>query len=266
MDTNVKLTICIYSETGECKASSTGKGSVVLKPQTAYTEGDNIVISTSRWPIALSIKFDDKIGAADIWLTADKLSFPIPFGRQCEAYPPEAFNGESSELTACVCDAAEWDSYRNLSENPLDRRGETSYYPHCTASVETRDESVFAARNTIDGVVHPESHGEWPYQSWGDNEHPQAEIRIDFGRTVTVDKAVINLRADFPHDNFWKQATLLFSDGSEQILKLDKTGEDQEFSFAPRDIQWVKLTKLIKGETESLFPALTQWAIYGKSL
>jgi hypothetical protein len=73
------------------------------------------------------------------------------------------------------------------------------------------------------------------------------------------------IRADFPHDNYWKHATLQFSDGSSEELTLEKTKESQVFTFSPRTIEWAKLTRLIKSEEESPFPALTQWAVYGKN-
>jgi hypothetical protein len=160
-----------------------------------------------------------------------------------------------------------WKSYRNLSVNPLDRRGASAYYPHCTATVETRDESVFAARNTIDGVVEPFCHGAWPYQSWGTAEDPDAEIMIEFGRPVIAEKLVINMRADFPHDNYWKQARLVFSDGGGITLDLVKSGDDQTFIFPERKTEWVKLKELVKdADDPSPFPALTQWAIYGHDM
>lgn len=107
------------------------------------------------------------------------------------------------------------------------------------------------------------SHGEWPYTSWGDNEDLQAQIRIDFGRPVETDCAEILIRADFPHDNYWTQAVLTFSDGSKEQLTLKKTAESQRFSFAPRTILWVTMGSLIRSEDESPFPALSQWKFFG---
>jgi hypothetical protein len=87
---------------------------------------------------------------------------------------------------------------------------------------------------------------------------------IEFGRPVCIDTVHVNLRADFPHDSYWKEGYLLFSDGSGITLELKKTGETQKFLFSKRNTIWVKLTKLIKGNDPSPFPALTQWEIYGK--
>ncbi|MDL2323662.1 carbohydrate-binding protein [Ruminococcaceae bacterium OttesenSCG-928-A16] len=259
----VTLTLCIHSKTGQLRAQNKGVNTVEMAPP-PYQEGDRIVLYTSHWPVALQLQLDKALPPALVWLVANRVEFPVPFGEPHDAYPPEAFVAQAPLVWAKLAPQTLWGGYRNLSENPLDRRGETVYFPHCTASVETRDESVFAARNTIDGVVEPKSHGAWPYQSWGDDENPHAEIMIEFGRTVTVDKAVINLRADFPHDSYWQQATLLFSDGSSELLHLHKTGDGQEFAFAPRAIEWMKMTQLVKAEDDSPFPALTQWGIWGQ--
>lgn len=107
------------------------------------------------------------------------------------------------------------------------------------------------------------SHGAWPYASWGINRRDDAKITIEFGRKVMVDKAVIYLRADFPHDNWWKQITLEFSDGSEILWELKKTHQGQVIKFDEKVIEWVTLKNLIKSEEESPFPALSQIEFYG---
>ena len=33
---------------------------------------------------------------------------------------------------------------------------------------------------------------------------------------------IIYTRADFPHDNWWKKATVIFSDGTQEVLDLKK--------------------------------------------
>ena len=123
---------------------------------------------------------------------------------------------------------------------------------------------VFAAKNAIDGLVANSGHGEWPYTSWGINRDPNAAWRLDFGRPVVLDEAVVYLRADFPHDAWWREATLRFSDGSRLTLPLEKTGAGQPFPFAPRQAEWVVLDTLIKADDPSPFPALTQLELWGR--
>jgi len=108
------------------------------------------------------------------------------------------------------------------------------------------------------------SRGEWPYQSWGINQRPDAELTLDFGRLIIMDRIVFYLRADFPHDNWWQKGTIEFSDGSQQDFTLKRTGEAQEFSFEAKPILWLKMKNMIKSGEPSPFPALTQIEVYGK--
>lgn len=107
----------------------------------------------------------------------------------------------------------------------------------------------------------------WPYTSWGEGEDSEAEIRIDFGRPVQVEEVQIFLRADFPHDNYWKEAELLFDDGKSVKLSLEKTGQPQSFVFEDIQTEWVVMKNLKKDENDSSpFPALTQWVVYGRNV
>ena len=129
--------------------------------------------------------------------------------------------------------------------------------------METRGESVFAALNAIDGCTVSHSHGEWPFQSWGINQNPDAVFKLEFGRSITTDKIILYTRADYPHDNWWKNITINFSDGSSINSDLIKTGDAQIISFEKRKIRWLTLSRLIKSDEQSPFPALTQIEVYG---
>ena len=152
---------------------------------------------------------------------------------------------------------------RNLAFNCYDEHGDTGFFPHAHANVETRGEAVFAARNAIDGIYENDAHGIWPYQSWGINRDPNAALTLDFGRPVTIDELRLTLRADFPHDAWWTQATVEFDDGSREVLELKKSAAPQCFAIAPRTVKSLKLFELIKAEDPSPFPALTQIEAWG---
>jgi hypothetical protein len=152
---------------------------------------------------------------------------------------------------------------KNLALNPWAAHRFDGAFPFASANVETRGEAVFAARNAIDGYKANDSHGGWPYTSWGINRDPKAALRVDFGRLVELDEAVLYLRADFPHDAWWKEGTLHFSDGSQVMVKLEKTAAGQSFSFPPRKVEWVVLDSLVKADDPSPFPALTQLELWG---
>ena len=130
--------------------------------------------------------------------------------------------------------------------------------------METRGESVFAARNAIDGNTENHSHGGWPYESWGINRDPNAEIRIDFGRPVRIGRIVLFTRADFPHDNWWTRAELSFSDGTFQTVSMTKSDLPHKIDLEKDRISWVRMGRFLKDETDpSPFPALTQIQVFG---
>ena len=124
---------------------------------------------------------------------------------------------------------------------------------------------MFAARNAIDGVGANESHGAWPYESWGINMQDDAELTLEFGRRVDVDRIRLCTRADFPHDNWWVEAAFTFSDGSVEVVKMEKSTKPHVFELEKKGITWVKLSNLVKADDPSPFPALTQIEVYGRN-
>ena len=78
-----------------------------------------------------------------------------------------------------------------------------------------------------------------------------------FGRSVLIDQLTFYLRADFPHDAWWNEASITFSDGDSASFPLRKTGAAQSFPVAPRRVEWIRLHDLKKADDPSPFPALT---------
>ena len=229
-----------------------------------YQEGDKIQIVLEEDHF-LKIRLDDAMDEAVVYGKKGSFLYPVPDEEGKMAYDPKAFTGRKHKVYAEYQEAEA--GTVNLSQNVWDIRGESNFYPHCTATVETRGESVFAARNTIDGMTEAKGHGLWPFTSWGEGEDADAEIRIDFGRMVLAEEIRIFLRADFPHDNYWKQAELKFSNGETMSLSLKKTGDGQNFSLGSIPTEWIVMRKLRKDENDpSPFPALTQWMIFGKNV
>ena len=209
------------------------------------------------------LQIDHCFQPALIYLPTGQFDYRLPRDDEPGIHPPYAFQGVKHLIRAWLPTDAELSARRNLALNPLDQKGESSAYPRATANVETRNEAQFAARNVIDGFTKSDAHGHWPYQSWGIWERADAWLKVDFGREVKVDELALVLRADFPHDAYWTDATVVFSDGHEMALKLRKSGEPQHFAFEARRISWMRLERLIKSDDPSVFPALTQWEIYG---
>ncbi len=227
-----------------------------------YEEGDRIVLETSEKNIHVHWQVDDGLGAAFVYIT-DNVSYYIPFGEKRVSYSPKVFSGNRHYIYVERAMEDEVCAYRNLALNPADQHGDVPCFPHAAANVETRGESVFAARNAIDGVRANLSHGEWPYQSWGINRREDAVMRVDFGRRVRTGRVRLYTRSDFPHDSWWQQVTLSFSDGSSETFSLDKSSFAHVLDFEEREITWVQLEQLKKAEDPSPFPALTQIEVYG---
>jgi hypothetical protein len=53
------------------------------------------------------------------------------------------------------------------------------------------------------------------------------------------------VRADFPHDSYWKSAVVEFSDGTELPIQITSSAEFEEFRFARRKVSWFRITKLV---------------------
>lgn len=258
-----KIKLMIKNALGEIMAEDSNINHASLVYKKPYNNGDTIVFETSKINAHYVIQLDDAMSPAFAYMTSNSYTFTIPFDEKKVAYSPKSFSGEGHLLTARLATDEEIASYKNLARNEYDGHNNESCYPHAVANVETRGESVFAARNAIDGILENRSHGPWPYASWGINRQDDAEIIIKFGRKVLTDKIVLYTRADFPHDNWWIKATLTFSDGSTLLMDLTKTAEGQAITFPKKEIEWVKLSNLIKADDPSPFPALSQFEVYG---
>jgi len=230
-----------------------------------YEIGDYIRVSVEKPDCYLVVKLDETLDSTLIYLKNNIWEYIIPLEEGASS-PDARFKGKTHYLSVRYAKDYEVKQYRNLAFNPHDQKECSGAFPHASANVETRNDSTFFAKNAIDGVYASHSHGSYPYQSWGINRNPQAELTIHFGRKVCVDSVGLILRADFPHDSYWKQVSLRFSDGSSQIFETKKTGDIQTFSFVPVTTEYVVFEKLIKADDDSPFPALTQMEVYGTEI
>lgn len=228
-----------------------------------YEKGDRILLTSDRYPVDVVLQVDDALGKSENLLTGD-FEYIIPFDEKKTSYAEKTFSGNKHYLY--VRDAYDFEvyQYKNLALNVNDQHGDTHLYPHASANVETRGEAVFAARNAIDGVCENRSHGEWPYESWGINRQDDAAMTIDFGREVETDRIVLYTRADFPHDNWWVSVTFTFSGGTTLTKELKKSYAPHDIRFEKKTIRKVEISKLIKADDPSPFPALTQMEVYGQ--
>ncbi len=258
--------ISIFNAQGECIKEITSGEQAIMVYRRPYQEGDYLKITSgTAGACHMRIRVDQTVAEGCVYLPEGEMIYRIPFGESMRAYPPNAFGANKHLITAEIMTEEEINAYRNIAENPIDQRGDVTAYPHATANVETRGESVFAARNVIDGWILNNNHGDWPYQSWGIGIREDAWLNIDFGREVTVGEVEIFLRADFPHDAYWTETTITLSDGTEHVLPLEKTGKGQRFSIGEHTITSLKFDRMVKcTDSESPFPALTELRVYGR--
>ncbi|QEN04469.1 carbohydrate-binding protein [Thiospirochaeta perfilievii] len=231
-----------------------------------YQKGDYIELESTQNNIFVHLQLDDAIGESLVYLKEGKIEFKIPFDEKKLCYSEKSFSGTKHLMSARVAEKEEIYNYRNLTSNKYDYHGNNSFFPHASANVETRDESVFAAKNAINCNRANKSHGNWPFESWGINRNPDAKIKIEFGRTLILNKIKLYIRADFPHDNWWENITLKFSNGEEITFKLEKTHLGQTITFDQIETNFVELKELKKANDPSEFPALAQIEAYGSEL
>ncbi len=256
--------LAVYDRNHRCLLMQQGETYVHVLLKRKYQKGDTIVLRSSESQF-LMVKYEACIDTANIYFEDGSFEYRIPFDDELMPYPAGAFSGEYHILDVRSNLFISNSLIRDISTNPLDVKYITSIYPHCTASVETRDEAIFAARNTIDGLKETKGHGIWPYTSWGDNEDENASITIDFGRKVVMHTIILNLRADFPHDSYWCEMDIVIDGKKSMHIHTVKTGEDQVFELGDKTGKKITLQNLKKNAEEiSPFPALTHWQVFGR--
>ncbi len=255
-------TIRLLDAAGREKQSAAGPNYVRFLCTLPYEPGD--VLAFEGDALHCVVQADQALPESLVYLPQKRFTYTIPVGDLALAYPPQAFTGEMHLLQIRPASPEEVGARRNLAFNPLDQRFYDSCFPHAAANVETRDDPTFFARNVIDGLKVNHRHGNWPFHSWGIGGRADAEITLSFGRPVRIDQVGITLRADFPHDSWWKKGTLVLSDGQEMPLSFIKTADTQFFSVGEHTVEWVRLKDLVKAATISPFPALTEWEVFGR--
>lgn len=244
---------------------SSGKTFCYLATQSLqYQDQDIIRLTTDLTDQYLMVKLDETMDTTLIYVPNKHWDYHVDLSPNAfDARPDKAFSSKRHYLSVRQATLAERQAYRNLALNPHDQKEFTGAYPHASANVETRNDATFFACNAIDGVLASNMHGEYPYQSWGINQQTDAALTIDFGRPVILDQVALVLRADFPHDSYWPQVALHFSDGSVEVVQLEKSGELQYCQFAKRTVTQVTITDLKKAADDSPFPALDEIELYG---
>ncbi len=259
-----KVSLTILNKENQVKLERKGEENVYLTYFDEYVLGDRILLELDKVPAFVWIQLDEALSPSLLYIKEKKWSYTVPMEEELrKSFAPIAFQGNKHYLTVRYAASSEISAYRNVAFNSHDQNHVGGAYPHASANVETRNESTFFAKNAIDGIIANESHGSYPFQSWGINQRADALLCVEFGRKVAVDRVAFVLRGDYPHDSHWVSMSLEFSDGSKETFATTDSLTKQYFSIQPRQTEWVKLSHLIKAEDESPFPALTQIEIYG---
>lgn len=226
--------------------------------------GDQIKVTIEKPQQYLWVQLDETLQPSLIYLAGTTWSYQIPFADNLIASQLDtAFRSKRHYLMVRRAQAFEIRQYRNLAFNAHDQYQASDAYPHAFANVETRGESVFFAKNAIDGCLANQAHGSYPFQSWGINQQSVATLTIDFGRLVAIDRLALLFRGDYPHDSYWEKVTITFSDKTRLTLDTQKQLALQTFKFSPKKTTTLQLSHLIKANDDSPFPALTQIEVYG---
>ena len=272
------LYLKVTDNTGKIKAEYKGSD-IKVKYRGILNESDKIRVTLDGC-FFIAVKFDKSLKESVLFVPNKVFEYVVPSKRQISGgYDKAAFSGEERLLCVREIEDDEAYGYRNLALNSHDLPAFTRAYPHAYANFVTRNEPCFYARNAIDGVINNQGHGEYPFHSWAGGARNDLEFTVDFGRDVELDKLVFYLRADFtndangvPHDSYWKNIDILFSDG--EIIKGEFTlynkdlhpdnSKGIEIKFDKKITKTVKLLNF-KQVTEKLgFAALTQIQAYGK--
>ncbi|MFD2728405.1 hypothetical protein [Enterococcus camelliae] len=259
------ITLCLKNDKdGEIISHSDSHEVYIALKERSYRVGDVIEIEVAKANQFLWIQIDESFTPSLVYFKKKKWRYPVLLDEQLRrAFTPKFFSGERHYIRAWKPTIEELAMYRNLACNPHDQKEDSGVYPHADANIETRNDSTFFARNAIDGMIANQSHGSFPYQSWGINQNPNAQWTVYFGRTVLIDKLAFVLRADYPHDSYWTQATVGFSDNTDMSIVLTNDKKRQIVSIAPQKTEFITLKNLIKHEDDSPFPALTEFEAYG---
>ena len=272
------LTLKIFASDGKLKFEQSG-----MNIDTTYNgllqEGDKIRVSLSNCEF-IAVQLDPTMKESIVWVPNKSFDFIVPTAHQLRmGYDPMAFKGEEHHIVVREPEDDEIYGYRNLALNSHDRHAQVKFYPHASANFVTREDPCFYERNAIDGVMNNQGHGAFPYHSWAGGARNDLEFFLDFGREVEIDKLVFFLRADFahdpktgiPHDSYWKNIDIEFSDGEiingEFVLDGSdlnpKNSEGVTVSFEKKKTKSIHLFNFTQVTEILSFAALSQLEVYG---
>ena len=241
------------------------KGSIIdALYSSEYQQGDRIVLELENIFYA-ALKLDDTLSESIVYCPNGRFVFDVPVNLSGICYSDKAFRGSEHRLKVREPSDEEIYGYRKISLNSYDY-SQSNSFPHAAANFVTRGEPCFYERNAIDGVTDNSCHGCFPYHSWAGGAREDLDYRIDFGTEVETDRIDFFLRADFPHDTYWKNIDIEFSDGSRITAEFKETDEVQSVYFDKKATKYIRLINFKQAVFPLSWAALSQIEIYGKYL
>ncbi len=228
-----------------------------------YKEGETFAVSCDTDFVKVS--FDDSQVESVVYVPSHEFNYTVPLGKAITAYNAESWNKKGHKIVISEVGEDEAYSSRNIAQNSVDFTQNQKTYPHAWANLVTRGDPVFEAKNAIDGVCDNSNHGEYPYHSWAAGAREDMIYTLDFGCEVEVEKIIFFLRADFPHDTYWKSVNVQFSDGEKIQAQFIKTAEGQELVLdEPKKTQSITLVDFRQVSEPLSWAALSQLEVTGK--
>ena len=228
-----------------------------------YMEGDFFVI-TSEDSEFLFVKLDATMKEALLYLPEKYFEYAIPAEDiRKSGYHEDAFSGKTHTISVREATDEEIKEERIVSLNPYAKHNERRFFPNAYANFVTRESPCFFERNAIDGVCENKSHGGYPYHSWAGGAREDLEYYLDFGNEIETEKIVVFLRADFPHDTYWKSFDIEFSDKSIVHCEFEGTDAGQTITFPKTKTTSIHLTNFKQVTTPLSWAALSQIEVYG---
>ena len=244
-----------------------GFGSAEMKVSSRYKSGERIEITLPEGQHYLAVTIaKDVLEETIVFLKNSKFSYTIP--EFSGSYPPE-LQKSGCVISARVPSKDELIEERNIALNPCDLLNAQTVFPHAASNnvYQNNNSPEWLARNAIDGFRQNTGHGTYPLQSWGPDSTVKSGdfFRIDFGREVNINRIVLYIRADFPHDAFWDSCVVELSDGSVfDITGIKETQKKQTFKFDELTTTSLKFTNLHKSASSSGdWAAWTEVEVYG---
>ena len=257
------LELKIMDKENNCYASFEDTSSVNAVYEGEYNKGDKIFVSSDS--NFLAVRLDEAMCESIVYVPNGSFYYEIPFDlERSSCYEPNAFFGNAHKMSARIPSDEEIYSYRMISRNSHDLKRGENCYPHTSANFVTRDEPCFYERNAIDGICDNSGHGNFPYHSWAGGAREDILYTMDFGKEVAVDKIVFYLRAQFPHDTYWKSLDIEFDDKSTVSANFLKTADAQTVTFDTKKTRYIRLVNFKQATFPLSWAALSQIEVYGK--